>query len=368
MESELPVVEDIRQLFLANTPLMDVRAPIEFTQGSFPAAVNYPLIDNEERHEIGKKYKDAGQDAAIELGIELVAGEKKQQRINHWKQFTEQYPQGVLYCFRGGLRSKTSQQWLYENTGIRYPRVVGGYKKMRRFLIDELTVSAAEINPVVIGGRTGVGKTVFLKTLDHMLDLEGLAWHRGSAFGHHATPQPTQIDFENALSIKLLQHRHQGNQLLPTEDEGNHVGSVHIPIPLYDKLHAAPLVLLEASVEARVSITLDEYIHQALAEYQQLYGTEQGFEQWADYLLTSVDKIKRRLGGERHRDLYAQLKEAIRQHRETGETEQHRDWIETLLVKYYDPMYDYQIDKKKQRIQFKGNEQEIRAYLLSLKT
>ena len=93
---------------------MDVRAPIEFEQGAFPNAVNQPLMDDQERHEVGIRYKQAGQDAAIKLGNKLVSGEIKAQRIARWKRFAEQHPDGYLYCFRGGLRSRTAQQWLKE--------------------------------------------------------------------------------------------------------------------------------------------------------------------------------------------------------------------------------------------------------------
>ena len=105
------------------------------------------------------------------------------------------------------MRSQISQQWLNDEAGILYPRVRGGYKAMRRFLLDELDVSANEIKPLVIGGKTGVGKTLFLQRFQQAIDLEAMAWHRGSAFGRHATPQPTQIDFENTLSIALIKHR-----------------------------------------------------------------------------------------------------------------------------------------------------------------
>jgi len=363
METDLPVVNDLRQLFLNDIPLLDVRAPIEFEQGGFPTAINHPLIDNEERHEIGKTYKDAGQDAAVELGISLVSGDKKTSRIQQWQDFSEQNPEGVLYCFRGGLRSKTSQQWLFEKTGIAYPRVDGGYKRMRNFLIDEIEASAKEINPLVIGGRTGCGKTVFLKTIDNMIDLEGLAWHRGSAFGHHATPQPTQIDYENSLSIVLMKHRHSGNALLAVEDEGRHIGSVHMPKPLYEKFNSSPIAILEATVEERIAITLDEYIYQALAEYQDQYGEEKGFQEWRTYLLSSVDRIKRRLGDVRHAELHGLVAQCINTQEKTNETQQHADWIKILLVDYYDPMYDYQIQQKADRIVFKGTQEELKDYI-----
>ncbi|MCW9089627.1 MAG: tRNA 2-selenouridine(34) synthase MnmH [Gammaproteobacteria bacterium] len=360
---ELPQIEDFRSLFLSDVPLLDVRAPVEFAQGAFPHAENHPLINDAEREQIGKQYKHLGQDAAIDLGHELVQGERKSARVAEWQTFAEHHPEGVLYCFRGGMRSKISQQWLYEQTGILYPRVKGGYKAMRRFLMEELEISAREIRPIVLGGRTGVGKTVLLHQLTPMVDLEHLAWHRGSAFGPHATPQPRQIAFENALSVELLKIRANANPPFVVEDEHRNVGSCFIPDAIRDKFRDSPLVILEASLEERVAITHQEYIDEALAEHVALYGEEQGFEKWAVYLLGSMDKIKKRLGGVRHAELRKVLEAAIEVHRRTGETAQHRHWIGELLGGYYDPMYDYQIRQNKKQIAFAGERRAVIEYL-----
>jgi len=161
LNPDLPETDDLLSLFLEDVPLLDVRAPVEFADGAFPHAVNAPLIDDAERHEIGKTYKNLGQDAAIELGLKLVSGEKKTKRIAAWRTFAQRHPNGVLYCFRGGLRSKTAQQWLAE-ADITLPRVKGGYKALRRFLIDQLAENARIMRPVVIGGSTGVVKTRFI--------------------------------------------------------------------------------------------------------------------------------------------------------------------------------------------------------------
>ncbi|MFO7593360.1 MAG: tRNA 2-selenouridine(34) synthase MnmH [Pseudomonadota bacterium] len=360
---ELPQIEDLRRLFLSDAPLLDVRAPVEFAQGAFPHSENHPLINDEERERIGIEYKEMGQDAAIELGHGLVKGEKKAARVAEWKDFAEHHPEGVLYCFRGGMRSKISQQWLYEQTGILYPRVKGGYKAMRRFLIEELEAAAREVNAIVLGGRTGVGKTILLQQLEPMLDLEKLAWHRGSAFGPHATPQPRQISFENALSIELLKIRANGNSPFVVEDEHRNVGSCFIPDAIRDRFRECPLVILEAPLEERVDITHREYIDEALAEHVALYGEEQGFEKWAAYLLGSMDKIKKRLGGARHAELRKVMEAAIETHRRTGETERHRRWIGELLGGYYDPMYDYQISQNEKQIAFSGDKEAVIDYL-----
>jgi tRNA 2-selenouridine synthase len=360
---ELPQTDDYRSLFLSDIPLLDVRAPVEFSQGAFPFAENFPIIDDQERHKIGIQYKNMGQDKAIELGHKLVQGDIKSQRVEHWQNFFKQHPQGVLYCFRGGMRSKLSQQWLYEKTGIVYPRIKGGYKAMRRFLIDELDNSANVLKPVMLGGRTGIGKTLLLKKLRQKIDLEGIYHHRGSVFGKHVTPQPSQIDVENSLSIEFFKLRDKGFINIVLEDEGNNIGSRCIPDTLFEKMKSSPLILLEATLEQRTEITFQEYITEALNEHQQYYGESEGFDKWSEQLTNSLEKIQRRLGGERYKQLKAIMDHALQQQRSNDDTENHKQWIKVLLADYYDPMYDFQTEKKLDRIVFKGTQDEVLDYL-----
>ncbi len=359
----LPQTDDYRSLLLNDTSLLDVRAPVEFNQGAFPFAENFPLINDQERKQIGIQYKNRGQDEAIKLGHQLLRGEIKSQRIHHWQKFFKRHPHGALYCFRGGMRSKISQQWIYEKTGIIYPRVKGGYKAMRRFLIDELESSALHIKPIMLGGRTGIGKTLLLKKITQQIDLEGIYHHRGSVFGKHATPQPSQIDIENRLSIKLLKQRSNKHQQLVFEDEGTNIGSRKIPDALFNKMKQSPIVLLEASIEERIHIIYQEYIIQALNEHQALCGEDQGFNNWAEKLHESVDKIQRRLGGVRYKALKTLLTDALKRQQSTTNTERHKEWIKILLVDYYDPMYDFQLNKKRDRVVFQGQQNEVLAYL-----
>lgn len=360
---DLPQCDDYASLFLNNIPMLDVRAPVEFKQGAFPATRNMPLMDDEDRHKIGIEFKEQGQNAAIDLGLERVSGDVKAGRVNNWKTFTEQHPQGVLYCFRGGMRSKISQQWIYDATGVQYPRVKGGYKAMRRFLMDYIEDSTQHIRPILLGGRTGTGKTVLLQTLEQQVDLEGIYHHRGSVFGIHATPQPTQINAENTLAIKLLKLRHRNIDHIVFEDESANIGSRRIPESLYDVMKQAPIVLLDATPEERVDVTFDEYITNTLREYQAIHGHEKGFRLWSEYLLGAIDRIHRRLGGVRHQQLRATMTQAIHRHQTQGDTALHRQWIRSLLIDYYDPMYDYQLSKKQDRVVFKGSPDTIRDYL-----
>jgi tRNA 2-selenouridine synthase len=362
-QAELEQIDDLRSLFTDDVPLLDVRAPVEFAEGAFPRAENHPLIDDAERHEIGIRYKDEGQDRAIELGETLVSGASKAQRIDAWRDFLARHPDAVLYCFRGGMRSKISQRWLRDEAGILCPRVRGGYKAMRRFLLDELERNSAIVKPLVIGGRTGVGKTRLLELCKPMLDLEGLANHRGSAFGNHPRPQPTQINFENAVSVQLLKRVADGNRPFVIEDESRNIGSRHVPVCLYDAMQKAPLILLEASDEERVDITLQEYVHDALDEFAGEYGADQGFDRWAGYLTNSLDRIQRRLGGERHACVKKLLQDAIDRHARTGETGSHRAWIASLLHEYYDGMYNYQLSGKQDRVTFRGDRASVLQYL-----
>lgn len=363
-EIELPQIDDYRSLFLNDVAMLDVRAPVEYQQGAFPHTDNQPLMNDQEREEIGIRYKELGQDEAIKLGHALVQGEIKEQRVQGWEDFFQQHPEGVLYCFRGGMRSKITQQWIYEKTGIIYPRVMGGYKAMRRFLIDELETSIAEIEPIILSGRTGIGKTIFLKKIQQQIDLEGIYHHRGSVFGKHATPQPSQIDIENTLSIALMKQRAQGHRKLVLEDESSNIGSRKLPQSLIEKMKQSAVVVLDGSLEYRIDITFQEYIIEALAEFQAMYGAAEGFERWAAQLHESFDRIQKRLGGVRYQLLKKLLGDALQQHR-AGNMDGHKQWIEVLLVEYYDPMYDYQLSKKMERVVFRGTQAEVMDYLQS---
>ena len=358
-----PNTDDFLALFLNDTPMMDVRAPVEYSKGAFPNTVNDPLMNDDERHLVGIRYKKKGQDSAIELGNELVCGETKAQRLAQWVAFTEQNPEGYLYCFRGGLRSRTTQQWIKE-AGVDYPLVTGGYKAMRRFLIDELEKSVKALNFRVISGRTGTGKTRVLKLTPNFIDLEGLANHRGSSFGRQLTPQPGQIDFENALSIELLKSLHQRSGSVYIEDESRLIGRSAIPQAFRDVSAISDIVVLEASLDERMDIVLQDYVIDMTQAYQSQAGSEAGFSLFSEYLLGSVSRISKRLGGEQTKRLEGIMHNALNTQKSAGNLEAkslepHKEWIQILLSDYYDPMYDYQLSKKAERIIFKGDKNSI---------
>lgn len=356
--------DDYRDIFLSNRPLMDVRAPIEFDKGAFPGSINLPLMNDEERHTVGICYKQQGQDAAVRLGHRLVSGDVKQARIQAWVDFARTHPDGFLYCFRGGMRSNITQQWLHE-AGIDYPLVTGGYKALRQFLIMELEQAAQACHFTQLGGLTGCGKTELLQGLEQAIDLEGHAHHRGSSFGRHATPQPSQINFENALAIDLLKHRAQGHSHLVVEDENRGIGSCHVPLVLHRRFADAPLVWLDEPFESRVERILKDYVIDLAAEFTALQGPEAGFAAFAEHLRNSLSRIVKRLGHERYQRLADMMDEALRIQGTRGDTGRHRDWITALLREYYDPMYDYQIQRHAQRIVFRGTRSEVCEYLNS---
>lgn len=352
---------DFRSIVLNNTPLIDVRAPVEFEKGAFPFAVNLPLMSNEERHLVGIAYKEEGHDAAVTLGNSLVKGNVKAERVNVWLDFMQAKPDAKLYCFRGGERSKISQEWITE-TKHDIVRLKGGYKAFRTYLMEETERAIECFEPVIIGGRTGSGKTILLNRLENAIDLEGLANHRGSSFGRKIIEQPTQINFENTLAYDLIQKTDKGFPKLVFEDEGEYVGRLYIPKTLAHYLSEAPLIILETSTEERVGITFAEYIVKAQEDYRK-HDAEVYFEKWNESIRAAMLRIKRRLGGERYQILCQIFDDAVAEQKKSASLEKYKEWIRYLLVEYYDPMYDYQIEKNSARIIFRGNAEEILGYL-----
>ncbi len=358
---DLPLCDNYLSIVLERRPLIDVRAPMEFAKGAFPGAVNLPLMSDRERHLVGITYKEEGNEAAVALGHELVSGEVKEDRVRMWCDFLKKHSEALLYCFRGGQRSQIAQRWIYE-AGCEVVRIEGGYKAFRRFLIDESDRSVERFEPIVLGGRTGSGKTLLLHTLDNSVDLEHLANHRGSSFGRKISPQPTQIAFENALAYELIEKSLGHYRHLIFEDEGKNVGRLYLPDRLSGSLAEAPLVILETPLEERVEITFEEYVLQAQNLYAEA-GFDNPMEKWFEDMLLAVDRIRRRLGGERHMRVRQMIAKAYGTQQKSGETESHKIWIAYLLKEYYDPMYDYQIEKRFDRIMFRGNEEAVKAFL-----
>lgn len=353
-----PVRSDYRQLFLTDTPLLDVRAPVEFAKGAFPASVNRPLMNDEERHLIGIRYKQANQESAIALGAELVTPELREQRVAAWAEFAREHPNGALYCFRGGLRSRISQQWMKE-AGIDLPLVSGGYKALRTFLIETLTELCSSLKLVLIGGRTGNGKTLLIKRLGSTVDLERLANHRGSSFGGMASVQPSNIDFENAVTVELMKLAEAGRQQVLLEDEARLIGRVCLPDTLRNAMQEAPILILECDMQQRVENCFDDYVPDLLQRYQSSHGKEAGFNAYANHHRDSLSRIQKRFGPVRYQHALDLLETALQHHERSGDTGGYAGFIEFMLREYYDPMYDYQLSKKQHRVMARGTADEL---------
>ena len=351
---------DFERLFLEDIPLIDTRAPAEFSRGAFPCATNLPLMSDEERAAVGTCYKQQGQDAALRLGHELVQGATREGRLQRWQEFARAHPEGYLYCFRGGLRSQIVQQWLAQS-GVAYPRITGGYKAMRRFLLDTLEARVRDSEFVLVAGATGTGKTRLIQALPRAVDLEGLAQHRGSAFGHLLTPQPSQIDFENALAIALLKlSRGEGPVLL--EDEGRLIGRLSLPEVLRERMAAAPLLVLEYPLDARIDVVLEDYIVDLGRRFSAAYGGD-GPARHRERLLGDLARTRKRLGGERYRAIAETMENAFDRQQREGDLSLHREWIGHLLADYYDPMYRYQLSRREGRHLCTGDRDQVRRFV-----
>ena len=348
---------DFRELFRSDTPLIDVRAPIEFHEGHFPSSVNLPLMNDEERAAVGTRYKEAGQAEALKLGHDLVSGDRRESRIDAWVGFLKQHTNAWLYCFRGGLRSQISVSWI-EERGLRVPFVPGGYKALRRFLLETLEKESIRRKLLVVGGRTGSGKTLILNaTTLPSIDLEGAANHKGSSFGKMG-PQPAQITFENRVAIQLLKHDPAPVTLV--EDESVMIGSCVVPRALKDSMNQAAILLLEIPMEERIRNIFEGYV------LERFYSHAGDRHAVAKFMQDSLDRISKKLGGLETARIRGLIDAAFQIDGEPV-LDLHRPWIEALLLRYYDPVYDRSIAKNLDRIAFRGDARSCINYLKGLK-
>lgn len=350
-------------LLTQDIPLMDVRSPGEFEHGAFPSAHNLPVLDDEQRAKVGTCYKQEGQEQAVALGHQLLSGQVLQQRNQEWVAFTQQHPHGYLYCARGGMRSQKVQRWLTQQ-GTNYPLIPGGYKALRRYLLDILDSSTKTFDFIVLGGPTGSGKTHFLHSFkDHCIDLEGLAHHRGSTFGRRLQSQPSQINFENALAIALLKAEAKGVKTIILEDESKLIGRCCLPSNFQKIIKNAPIFLLEETIENRLQTISHDYILDNLNDYQERYDKDTGFKLFAEDLLANLKRISRRLGGERYSEISSIMQKAITHYQKSNNNKAFDDVIKWLLINYYDPMYTYQLTHKPREILVRGKPDKITQWV-----
>ena len=221
-----------------------------------------------------------------------------------------------------------------------------------------------------MAGKTGCAKTRLInegqggQRLPGSIDLEGLANHRGSSFGRRDGGQPSQVSFEIALDLALFAADEEPVNDLIAEDESRLIGRCALPPPLKARLEQSPLVVVEADLDSRVEHSFENYILANLSDLEARLGaTPEAFEVFATDLRAALDRIRKRLGGARHSSLTTQLADAIDAHRK-GDSSVHRDWIRALLKEYYDPMYNYQLEGREQRILFSGSAPEVAEFLL----
>lgn len=271
--------------------IIDARTPLEFAEDHLPGAVNVPILTNEERVEIGTIHKQAGPQQARMRGLELTCG-----RFASMVRTITSHAAGrpvLVYCWRGGLRS-LSMAILLEMTGYPVVQLSGGYKAFRNYVSDYFEAFAPPAPLIVIHGMTGTGKTTFINGLPSdawtTIDLEGLACHRGSAFGEVGLIQGfSQKRFDTLLWDAF--RRAPAGKPIVLEGESQRIGKITLPGRVYETMSAGLKVWCRASMETRVRRLASEYAH----------------EEYREGMAAALDRIRKRLGGVHHAELRLML-------------------------------------------------------------
>ena len=290
--------------------VIDVRSPSEYAHACIPCAISLPLFTDDERKVVGTTYKQVSRQDAIKIGLDYFGPKMRGfvEEIENTLRSDIQKPI-VVHCWRGGMRSG-AVSWLLDLYGFNILKLDGGYKAFRGWVLSQFEVP---YQFKLVTGRTGCGKTKYLhevkKKGEAMIDLEDLASHKGSAFGHINMPtQPSQEHFENLLAMELSHHR---DKEIWIEDESLRIGQVAIPRKIYDQMQAAESIHLEIDIDTRIQNIMQEYGNLPLTE-----------------LKAAVVRIKKRLGGLECQNAIAFL--------DNGEIESSF----RILMKYYDKWYD----------------------------
>jgi tRNA 2-selenouridine synthase len=297
--------------------LIDVRSPKEYLLTHIPGAINLPLFTDSERAQVGICYKHEGRDKAISLGLELV-GPKMAGFVEAGKNILQAHEADYLtmHCWRGGMRSK-SMATLFNFAGIPTRTIKGGYKSYRKVVQASF---AEPLSLIVLGGKTGSAKTAILQALqaqgEQIIDLEKLANHKGSAFGHLGEqPQPCSEMFENLL-FETISSLH-AQQRIWIEDESHLIGTVFIPETFWEQMRAATVIYCDFPVSERVNYLVNTYGN---------------FDKAG--VLESVNRITKKLGGQH-------AKAALEAY-ESGDL---KKATEIVLV-YYDKTYNFGLSKR----------------------
>jgi tRNA 2-selenouridine synthase len=300
-----------------NLPVVDVRSPSEFNSGHIPGAFNIPLFDDSQRATVGTTYKKEGRIKAILKGLELIGPS-----ISSKLEIAIKLANGnnlLIHCWRGGMRSE-AMAWLFSLGGIETEILDEGYKSYRHFVLEKL---GEKRNYIILGGLTGSGKTEILKELKaqghQVIDLEGIACHKGSAFGSLGQPpQPTSEHFANLLLNELS----KTDKNLPVwlEDESKNIGTVYLPDQFYFNMQESPVIALIMNVETRMPRLLKEY-----SSYPK------------ENLRLSIQKISKRLGGDN-------TKESL----DSIDSGDFKRAIE-ISLHYYDKTYKYGLKRRPEK-------------------
>jgi tRNA 2-selenouridine synthase len=292
--------------------LVDVRTPLEYAEDHLPGAINVPLLSDEERVEIGTLYKQTGPHEARQRGLELTA-HRFPAMVEAIASAASRRPI-LVYCWRGGLRSKTVTAIL-DLTGFPATQLTGGYKAFREHVSASFTSFTPPGPLVVIHGMTGIGKTPFILGLRGrglaVVDLEGLACHRGSAFGELGLSQDlSQKRFETLLwdAFRTL----PPDRPIIVEGESRRIGKVSLPGNMYEVMQGSVKVWCEASLRTRVARLTAEY----------------GVPAYREGMTVALDRIRKRLGEEKYAEISGYL--------ERWEME---PFMAELVRNYYDKVY-----------------------------
>lgn len=252
---------DLAGLAQANS-VIDARSPAEYALDHIPGAVNCPALSDAERREVGTLYVQVGAFEARRLGGGLMAAHLADYARTTWADRPRSWRPAV-YCWRGGMRSGAMVQWM-RMVGWDARQLTGGYKTWRRHVLELVTSRPGALIWRVVAGSTGSGKTHLLHALaargEQVLDLEGLAGHRGSVLGGlPGAPQPSQTAFETRLAVALAAF--DAARPVWVEAESPRIGTVHLPVPLVQAMRAAPQVVAQPSLAARQAFLLRDYAH-----------------------------------------------------------------------------------------------------------
>ncbi len=306
---------------LAEPVYIDVRSPAEFADGHIIGAVNIPLLDNDERALVGTVYAKDGPNKAKEIGLAVVSP-KLPELIAAIKENVAQGSTVVVYCWRGGMRSK-SMVVMLGLAGVEAYQLEGGYKSYRRAVLKRLQEFDFKPEVFVLCGSTGAGKTLLLKELESLklpvIDLECLANHRGSVFGQVGLGKQTTAQQFDALLLAEME-RLQEEPFVIVECESKRIGNVYLPDSFFNAMKKGRRMLLKTSMEVRTARLIEEY---------EAFSQERKEE-----ILSALHALEKRIGKKQH----LQLAEMFAQ-------KKMRQFVECLLVSYYDPLYGYEDDK-----------------------